>query len=163
MKPVYFDTSVFIALFKPETNVSLIKQLLKQLQTGKVRIYTSMITIQEVSVLTHRRGALARDNFARIAKLARIVNLNKEIALTAAKLEAFISDDAKDSELERRLKHRRKWDCFHIATAQFYSCSDLYTRDDELMGRREQLGIKEMAICPPEPIAGAQLMIKGME
>src|ERR1035438_10614422 len=43
MKPVYFDTSVFISLFKPEPNVAAIRELLKQLQTDKIRIYTSMI------------------------------------------------------------------------------------------------------------------------
>jgi predicted nucleic acid-binding protein len=149
MKPVYFDTSVFISLFKPEPNVAAIRELLKQLQAEKVRIYTSMITVQEVSVLTHRRGSLARDNFARISRLARIVGLNKDISLTAAKLEAFISDDAKESETERKLKHRRKWDCFHIATAQFNACSELYTNDGPLIGRREQLGIQDMNFCLP--------------
>jgi predicted nucleic acid-binding protein len=107
--------------------------------------------VQEVSVLTFRRGALARDHFARIAKLARIVNMNKEIALTAAKLEAGIADEAKEKEEERRLKQRRKWDCFHIATAQFYGCSDLYTTDTIMLGRGKQLGIGNMDFSKPEP------------
>jgi predicted nucleic acid-binding protein len=162
MRPVYFDTSVFISLFKPEPNVAAIRELLKQLQTDKIRLYTSMITVQEVSVLTHRRGSVARDNFARVSRLARIVNLNKDISITAAKLEAFISDDAKESESERKLKYRRKWDCFHIATAQFYACSTLYTNDTSLIGRRGQFGIQDMNFSVPAA-EDSQFRLKGID
>jgi predicted nucleic acid-binding protein len=151
MSPVYFDTPVFLALFKPEKNARTIRELLKELEDSKIRIYTSILSVQEVSVLTFRRGAPARDHFARIAKLARIVNMNKEIALTAAKLEAFIADDAKEKESDRILKQRRKWDCFHIATAQFYACSDLYTTDATMLGRGKQLDIGNMDFSKPEP------------
>lgn len=154
MSPVYFDTTVFLALFKPEKNARTIRELLKELQDGKVRVYTSILSVQEVSVLTFRRGAVARDHFARIAKVARIVNMNKEIALTAAKLEAAIADDAKEDEHERSMKQRRKWDCFHIATAQFYGCSDLYATDKTMIGRGKQLGIANMDFGKPEPRAG---------
>jgi predicted nucleic acid-binding protein len=125
-------------------------------------ITEAMITVQEVTVLTHRRGSVARDNFARVSRLARIVGLNKDISITAAKLEAFISDDAKESESERKLKYRRKWDCFHIATAQFYACSSLYTNDAPLIGRREQLGIQDMNFSVPTA-EDSQFRLKGIE
>lgn len=151
MRPAYFDTSVFLALFKPEKNARIIRDLLKELKEAKIRIYTSILSVQEVSVLTFRRGAPARDNFARIARIARIVNMNKEIALSAAKLEASIADDAKENEIQRVLKQRRKWDCFHIATAQFYNCSDIYAADAGLLSRGPQLEIKNMDFSKPEP------------
>jgi len=77
--------------------------------------------------------------------------MNKEIALSAAKLEAFIADDAREPEPQRGLKQRRKWDCFHVATAQFYGCSDLYAADAGMLARGPQLGIKNMVFSKPEP------------
>ena len=77
--------------------------------------------------------------------------MNKEIALSAAKLEAFIADDAREPETQRGLKQRRKWDCFHVATAQFYGCSDLYAADAGMLARGPQLGIKNIVFSKPEP------------
>ena len=51
----------------------------------------------------------------RIGILARIVGMSPDFALTAAKLEAHISDKASEPEKDRTEKQRRKWDCFHIA------------------------------------------------
>jgi predicted nucleic acid-binding protein len=45
--PVYFDSSVFLAIFMGSDPA--IKALLKELKRDKIRIYTSIITIQEVS------------------------------------------------------------------------------------------------------------------
>jgi hypothetical protein len=41
--------------------------------------------------------------------------MSPDFALTAAKLEAHISDKASEPEKDRTEKQRRKWDCFHIA------------------------------------------------
>jgi hypothetical protein len=62
-----------------------------------------------------------------------------------------IADDAKEDEVQRALRQRRKWDSFHIATAQFYNCSDLYAADAGLLSRGQQLGIKNMDFSKPEP------------
>jgi len=56
--PVYFDSSVFLAIFMGEASGPVIKELLKELRRDKIRIYTSVITIQEVSVKPFRKGAV---------------------------------------------------------------------------------------------------------
>ena len=110
--PVYFDSSVFLSIFMGESSGPFIRQLLKELTRDKTEIYTSIITIQEVSVHTFRKGARQTDNFS---KLARIHGLTKEMALSAAKFEAQLID--RTPVKEREDNKRRKWDCFHIATA----------------------------------------------
>src|SRR6516225_2989915 len=109
-RPVYFDTSVFLEIgAKKSKFATQIKGLLKELRRDKVRIYTSILTVQESAVLSYRRGALARDDYGKINEFARIVGVTKDIALTAAKLEAQIKDDAGKAAVEDN--RRRKWDC----------------------------------------------------
>ena len=146
--PVYFDTSVFLAILKPERSAKEIRALLKELDEDNVRIYTSILTVQEVSVLGFRRGTVVKDNVSRIGKLARIVGINPEIALTAAKLEAHISDKASESEEDRSEKKRRKWDCFHIATAQVYKCSVMFAEDKPMQKRQSQLSLSSFKMLP---------------
>lgn len=146
-RPVYFDTSVFLEIgAKRSKHAKNIRALLKELKTDKVRIYTSILTIQEVSVLSYRRGTRARDDYGRISEFARIATINKDIALTAAKREAEIKDNGKSDVEDNR---RRKWDCFHIATAQQLQCSILYTTDNKLLNRQKQLGIADVKFSPP--------------
>jgi predicted nucleic acid-binding protein len=64
--PVYFDSSVFLAIFMGSD--PSIKALLKELRRDKIRIYTSIVTVQEVSVQTFRRGFPAADNYAKVNK-----------------------------------------------------------------------------------------------
>lgn len=149
-RPVYFDTSVFLEIAsRKSAHAKNIKALLKELKTGKIRIYTSILTVQEVSVLSYSRGKLARDDYGQIAEMARIVGIDKNIALTAAKREAEIKDDAKESEVTE--KRRRKWDCFHIATAQTLGATVLYTTDKDLIKRKQQLGIQDVKFALPVP------------
>jgi len=149
-RPVYFDTSVFLEIVSKKSSHSKnIRDLLKQLKDDKSKIYTSILTVQEVSVLSYARGKLARDDYGKIAELARIVGIDKNIALTAAKREAEIKDNARETEVTE--KRRRKWDCFHIATAQSLGCSILYTTDKDLLKRRQQLGIEEIKFELPAP------------
>lgn len=147
--PVYFDTSVFLAILKPESTAKQIRALIKELEDENVRIYTSVLTLQEASVLGFRRGTVAKDNITRIGKLARIVGISPDIALTAAKLEAHISDKASESEKDRAEKQRRKWDCFHIATAQIYKCSIMFAEDKPMQKRQSQLGLTSLKILAP--------------
>lgn len=132
--PVYFDTSVVIEMLAPRSTLKTrLRALLADLQERNVRIYTSIITIQELSVATHRQGAIARDTWGDVRKIARVCSITKEIALTAAKREAELKDIVEENEkkkdpdkpltdsekLDRACENRRrKWDCFHIATAQ---------------------------------------------
>ncbi|MFB3918380.1 MAG: type II toxin-antitoxin system VapC family toxin [Terriglobales bacterium] len=153
MTPVYFDTSVFLAILKKEKTAQKIRELLQQLQAERVRIYTSIITVQECSVLGFRRGTVVRDNITRVGKIARVVGITPEIALTAAKLEAQLADNGNETEYSRAEKKRRKWDCFHIATAQVYKCGTLFAEDKPMQGREISLGLKDILIRPPRPLA----------
>jgi hypothetical protein len=49
------------------------------------------------------------------------------------------------------MKHRRRWDCFHIATAQVRECTHLYTTDEGMMKRKAQLNIPDLQIVLPKP------------
>jgi len=153
---VYFDTSVFLAILKPESTAKQIRALIKELEDQNVKIFTSILTVQEASVLTFRRGTAVKDNFTRIGKLAKIVGINPEVALTAAKFEASISDNSTESEADREEKKRRKWDCFHIATSQVYKCSVVYAEDKRMQKRQAQLGLSGIKIILPRA-SGEQL------
>jgi predicted nucleic acid-binding protein len=131
--PVYFDSSVFLAIFMGEASGQSIKELLKELRRDKIRIYTSIVTIQEVSVQTFRKRAIAADNYTKVNKLARIHGITKEIAITAAKLEAQILDDTKPKDREEN--KQRKWDCFHLAAAMELGCRTFYSLDDKQLAR----------------------------
>jgi predicted nucleic acid-binding protein len=148
--PVYFDTNVFIDLFaKNSKHASKIRELLLELRREKIRIYTSMLTVQEISVLTFRRGRIARDNYSEIARLARIWTIDKDIALTAAKREAELRDMFHETEEEAEMKQRRRWDSIHVATAQVLRCSRLFTTDAKLMRRKQQWDITDLEFCLP--------------
>jgi predicted nucleic acid-binding protein len=148
--PVYFDTSVFIEMFARNSKyTSAIRELLQELKQGKVRVCTSILTVQEISVLSFRRGTAVRDNYAEITKLARIWTLDKQIALTAAKYEADIRDRLQEDPKQSEEKQRRRWDCIHIATARVLECSHLYTTDSKMMKRKEHLRLEGIEILEP--------------
>jgi predicted nucleic acid-binding protein len=144
----YFDTSVFLAIFNKEESGPQIKSLLRELKRDKIRIYTSVISVQEVSVLSFRKGKVADDNYLKLGKLARIETITREIALTAAKIEAQLLDSVPKDQEENR---RRKWDCFHIATAMHLGCATLYAEDPKLLKRRQQLSIANIEFSLPRP------------
>src|SRR6185437_12591683 len=92
-RTVYFDTSVFIELANKKSPIAKdLKALLGELAEEKVRIYTSMITVQEMSVAVYRRGAVHKDTYGDIHALARIYTITKDVALTAAHREAELKD-----------------------------------------------------------------------
>ncbi|GGG83579.1 type II toxin-antitoxin system VapC family toxin [Edaphobacter dinghuensis] len=151
-RPVYFDTSVFLEIFaKTGSHKQSIFNLLAELHENKVVIYTSILTVQEASVLTYRRGQIVHNNHALINKMARIWGIDRQIALTTAKHEADIRDMFKGANDEEEMKHRRRWDCFHIATAQVRECTHLYTTDSGMMKRKKQLSIPDLEIVYPKP------------
>jgi predicted nucleic acid-binding protein len=151
-RPVYFDTSIFLEIFaKTSAHKQAIFSLLGELNDNKVAIYTSILTVQEASVLTYRRGQVVNDNHALINRMARIWGIDRQIALTTAKHEDDIRDMFKGKNDEEEMKHRRRWDCFHLATAQVRECTHLYTTDAGLMKRKAQLSIPDLQICLPKP------------
>jgi predicted nucleic acid-binding protein len=144
MAAVYFDTSVFLAILGGKPEAKAVRGLLRELTADKVRIVTSIITVQEVSVQSFSRGSMFTDNHSKVAKLARIKGISKEIALTAAKYEAEIIAAGKasatpDHKIEEN--RRRKFDCFHLATAVAHSCNVLYAFDGKFQGRCSLLGL----------------------
>ena len=166
-KTVYFDTSVFLEMGSKKSKISKeIKALLKELAEERVRIYTSVITVQEVSVAAYRRGALTKDTYGDIQALARIYGVTKDVVLTAAHREAEMKDEFDDRLAKRNPKtpetedekldricgnRRRKWDCFHIATAQSIGCPTIYSTDAGMQKRPAQLGLKNIKVVPPKP------------
>jgi predicted nucleic acid-binding protein len=168
-RTVYFDTTIFIQMgARRSKHAKNIRLLVKELKAEKARIYTSILTVQELSVATHRKGAVSRDVYGDIGKMARIYGLTKEVALTAAKREAELKDLAGFDEEKRKKKNeseeeklericenrRRKWDCFHIATAQILNCGTVYSTDGDLKKRPKQLDLKHIKIVDPEPGPG---------
>ena len=141
-----------------------IKGLLRELKQGKVRIYTSILTVQEVSVLSFMRGSIVTDNHTKVAKLARIADITKEIALTAAKYEAVVREVAKQSgeiDKDAEQNRRRKWDCFHMATAVALNCQTVYALDTQFATKRKQLGL-EAVLSVSTPVAKKPLL-SGLE
>ena len=149
---VYFDSSVFMSILNGDASASKVRDLLQELQGLKVRIYTSIVTVQEVSVDCYRDGTIAKDNHAQVRKLARIEGITRDVALTAAKLEAQIVDGYKNKDDKAADNKRRKWDCFHIATAQCLGCTWLYSFDQGMLRRESSLKIKGLRISMPSPL-----------
>jgi predicted nucleic acid-binding protein len=141
-----------------------IKSLLKELSEERAKIYTSIINVEEVSVAAYRPGEIARDTYGDVKAVARVYGISKDVALTCAKNEATLKhmadvEDAKrdktkpeptDRQIERACANRRrKWDCFHVATAQVVGCTELYTTDAKLLKRPGQLQIKGLRAVLP--------------
>lgn len=150
MPPVYFDTSVFISIFTGDSSSAAVKELLRELNRDKTRIYTSIITVQEVSVQPYRKGTPVEDRFEKVDKLARIEGVTKEIALTAAKYEAHIKDQTQTADQEDN--KRRKWDCFHLATAVVLKCRVFYTLDNGQLKRKSQFALSGLEFLKPQPV-----------
>jgi predicted nucleic acid-binding protein len=155
MSPVYFDTSVFLAILAGEPKAAQVKALLRELKADKIRIYTSILTVQEVSVASFKHGTLFTDNHTKLAKLARIAGVTKEVALTAAKFEADIILASKKtvSKADQATiddNRRRKFDCFHLATAVALNCAVLYAFDDQYSSKCKVCGVS-LSVGVPEP------------
>jgi predicted nucleic acid-binding protein len=155
----YFDSSVFLAIFNGEPSGPAIKQLLAELRRDKNKVCTSIITVQEVSVLSFVAGAgrEATDNHAKVERLARIHGITRDIALRAAELEANMLDRIRRLTKEQRkaLSQRRKWDCFHIATAIEMRCRWIYSLDPGMLKCRELTDPKHsLSFLEPKPSKG---------
>lgn len=164
-RTVYFDTTIFIEMLtKRSKHKARIRELLAELKDKKVRVYTSILTVQELAVATYRAGTLSRDTYGDIYSIARVYGLTKEISLTAAKFEAALKDSAdeearkrdpkkpepEDAKLERMCENRRrKWDCIHLASAMEIGCAEVYSTDEKLQKRPGHLGIKSFKVIGP--------------
>jgi predicted nucleic acid-binding protein len=153
MPAAYFDTSVFLAVLAKQPQAAKVRSLLDELRADKVRIYTSILTLQEVSVSSFMHSQMFVDHHEKLAALARITGVTKEIAMTAAKFEAAILMEAKKVAPNSQTvtdNRRRKFDCFHIATALAHNCSRLYALDQKFEPRCRSLGLN-LLVLTPEP------------
>ena len=64
-------------------------------------------------------------------------------------LEAQLIDQTKAKDREDN--KRRKWDCFHIATAMVLGCRTLYALDEKMLRRKEDCGITRINFSKPVP------------
>ena len=83
--------------------------------------------------------------------MARIYGITKEIALTAAKIEAQIIDRAAKEGNQEPISKRRKWDCFHIATAMDLGCRNLYTLDEGMLSCETLVKGSGLSFSAPRP------------
>ena len=149
-EPAYFETSAFIELLNTTANASDIRFLVAELQRSKTRIYTSILTVQEASILSFRRGSSDRDIYQIIAQFARIYSMDKAIALAVARLEASVRDLFNEGDEDKQeAKHRRRWDCIHIATAQVLGCRRFYAYDKHFSKRAVQLNLGYLEVTRP--------------
>jgi predicted nucleic acid-binding protein len=130
---VYIDSSCFLAIFNGEPKAAEVKALFRELRRERSRICTSIITIQEISVASFLFGQSKVDNYLKVDNFARIHGITKEIALTAARLEAEMLKRTQSKEQKAQTSPRRKMDCFDIATALETRCRCLYSLDERML------------------------------
>ena len=85
-----------------------------------------------------------------VGKLARIETITRDIVLTAAKFEATVKD-ALGTTIPQD-NRRRKWDCFHLATAITTGCHTFYALDQHFTARKTQLGLTSLDVREPSPV-----------
>lgn len=154
MNSAYFDSSVFLAIFKGEESAANVKALLRELSRDRCRICTSILTVQEVSVASFLFGGSQTDNYAKVDRFARIHGVTKDIVIEAARLEASIIERMKKAskQEEKAMKPRRKLDCLHIATAIEMRCRYVFTFDPG-MRKCGELVKPTASITFAEPVA----------
>lgn len=161
MDSAYFDSSVFLAIFNGEPTGPAIKSLLREFRRDHNKVCTSIITVQEVSVLSYSAGIppakeklVGTDNYSKVDRLARIHGITKDIALLAAKLEALMIERMRRAAKDQRLTlaQRRKWDCFHIATAIEMRCRWLYSLDPGMLKCKDLISsVYSLTFSEPRP------------
>lgn len=164
MDSAYFDSSIFLAIFNGEPSGPSIKQLLRELRGNKNRVCTSIITVQEVSVASYLAGVGSGDNYAKVERLARIHGMTLGISLRAAELEAELIKRMQGVPKGERkaLSQRRKWDCFHIATAIEMHCRSIYSLDIGMLNCRGLIsGRHSITFSEPKPSSGEFNFEKG--
>jgi predicted nucleic acid-binding protein len=71
-RTAYLDTSIFAEIgTKKSSQRKRIRELLRELSEDKVRLYTSILAVQELAVATYRAGMTAKDTYGDISRVAR--------------------------------------------------------------------------------------------
>lgn len=66
MESAYFESSVYVAIFSGETRAQEVKALVRELRKAHAKICTSIVTVQEVSVICYRAGGGQVDNYVKV-------------------------------------------------------------------------------------------------
>lgn len=146
---VYFDSSVFLAVLKGDPAAMDIRGLVVELQRERARIVTSALTLQEISVRASQRGT-QKQYSELVTAMARIFSVERDVALLAARLEGEILRLSRDGR-KGEDNPRRKWDCFHLATAMRLRCGRFYTTDKRLIGKQQVFGDDVPRLLWPSP------------
>jgi hypothetical protein len=79
----------------------------------------------------------------------------KDITQSELKKRDSKKPETEEEKLERICENRRRrWDCFHLATAEYLGCEAFYTTDENLFKRPRQLELKTIKAQSPElPLA----------
>lgn len=133
---VDLDSSVFLAILKADPSeqyAGSIQGLFAELSQSRTIVQTSILTIQECSVSFALNHSDPRKALDLIDSIARVQSITEEIALASASLEARMRSHATDRGASiPEDNRRRKWDCFHLATALEFKCHTLYAIDSHL-------------------------------
>lgn len=156
MDSAYLESSVYIAIFNGEDEAREVQALVREIRKERAKICTSILTVQEVSVVCYRSGGTQVDNYSKVERMTdRIYGVNREIVLIAAQLEAQILDRAKATAKEKPERQqenkRRKMDCFHIATALHLNCHRLYSFDPHFESYATLPIVRSLTIAKPKP------------
>ena len=156
MDSAYFESSVYIAIFNGEDEAREVQALVREIRKEHAKICTSILTVQEVSVVCYRSGGTQVDNYSKVERMTdRIYGVNREIVLIAAQLEAQILDRARSAAREKSERQeenkRRKMDCFHIATALHLDCHRLYSFDPHFESYGKLPMVRSLSIFRPRP------------
>ena len=109
-------------------------------------------------------GVGGGDNYAKVERLARIHGMTLGISLRAAELEAELIKRMQGVPKGERkaFSQRRKWDCFHIATAIEMHCRSIYSLDIGMLNCKGLIsGKHSLTFSEPKPSSGELNFEKG--
>lgn len=147
MHSVYWDSDAFLAFFtedRSRSDVKACRSVMEEGEAGKLKIYTSALTLTEVAWLKPR--AKMTPEKEQILKLAFqkpyivLVNLDRRVGELARTLVWNFSD----------LKPK---DAVHVASALLANARELHTWDNELLaldGKISNLKIKVPGLNAPD-------------
>ena len=127
---LFIDTSIFVDALRTK-QVESSKSLFKSLQEGSNKVFTSVITVAELSVGAYRSPR--RDALEKTLKLLSLVNvadLSRETAIEGGRIYAELMKKGEEIELN---------DCLIAATSLSLRIHEIVTRDIDHFNRIENI------------------------
>jgi len=127
---LFIDTSIFVDALRTK-QVESSKSLFKSLQEGSNKVFTSVITVAELSVGAYRSPR--KDALEKTLKLLSIVNvadLSRETAVEGGRIYAELVQKGEEIELN---------DCLIAATSLSLRIHEIVTRDIDHFNRIENI------------------------